>query len=191
LGLADSFPTIVILSIRLTRSSVEDEGVGFGLAWRLEKRLRWFTVLCVTVFASLLFTFSIELTQVFMPSRTSSWYDVAANTMRGTIGLLMFRVLGGYIERVLSAHLTSFYGALRESLLGGFFVAYALAAIFVSIPLNRMTILRNWDDSLPLLVGNTPLTRTDGVGASLKSPLRIGIWARLRPSEFFTMGLRM
>lgn len=129
---------------------------GFGLAWRLEKRFRWSTVLWVTVFASLLFTFSIELTQVFMPSRTSSWYDVAANTMGGTIGLLMFRVLGGYIERVLSALLTCFYGALRESLLGGFFVAYALAAIFVSIPLNRMTILRNWDDSLPLLVGNTP-----------------------------------
>jgi glycopeptide antibiotics resistance protein len=28
---------------------------GFALAWRLEERLRWFTALWVTVFASLLF----------------------------------------------------------------------------------------------------------------------------------------
>jgi hypothetical protein len=129
---------------------------GFALAWRLEERLRWFTALWVTVFASLLFTFSIELTQVFMPSRTSSWFDIAANTIGGTIGWLMFRVLGGYIESILSALLSGFYGVLRANLLGGFFVAYVLTAIFVSIPLNRMTILRNWDDSLPLFVGNTP-----------------------------------
>jgi glycopeptide antibiotics resistance protein len=129
---------------------------GFALAWRLEKKIRWFAALWVTVFSSLLFTFSIELTQAFMPSRTSSWYDVAANTMGGTIGWLMFRVFGGYIERILSALLTGFYQALRARLLAGFFVAYAVAAILVSIPLNRMTILRNWDESVPLLVGNAP-----------------------------------
>ena len=128
---------------------------GFALAWRLDRLLRWFAALSVTVFASLLFTFSIELTQVFMPSRTSSWYDVAANTMGGTIGWLMFRVLGGYIEGILSALLTGFYGVLRARFLGGFFVAYALVAVVATIPLNRMTMLRNWDDSLPLFVGNT------------------------------------
>jgi glycopeptide antibiotics resistance protein len=128
---------------------------GFALAWRLERLLGWFAALWVTVFASFLFTFSIELTQVFMPSRTSSWYDVAANTMGGTIGWLMFRVLGGYIERILSTLLTGFYGVFRARFLGGFFVAYALVAVVVTIPLNRMTILRNWDDALPLFVGNT------------------------------------
>jgi hypothetical protein len=129
---------------------------GFTLAWRLEKRFQWFAALWVTVFASLIFTFSIELMQVFIPSRTSSWFDVAANTMGGAIGWLVFRALGGYIERILSALLTGFYGVFRPSRLRGFFVAYALAAIFISIPLNRMTILRNWQDDLPLFVGNTP-----------------------------------
>jgi glycopeptide antibiotics resistance protein len=129
---------------------------GFALAWRLEGRFRWFSSLLITFLGSLLFTFSIELTQVYMPSRTSSWYDVAANTMGGTIGWLAFRVVGGHVEKILSAILTGFYRFLRPSLLGAFVILYAVAGIVFSIPLNRTSILRNWDASLPLLVGNVP-----------------------------------
>jgi glycopeptide antibiotics resistance protein len=129
---------------------------GFAVAWLLERRFRWFAALLIACLGSFVFSFGIEFTQAYMPTRTSSWYDVAANTMGGPIGWLVFRVLGTRVEKMLSALLTGFYKALHPPVLALFFIAYWAAGTFISVPLSRMSILRNWDDSLPLFVGNIP-----------------------------------
>jgi hypothetical protein len=76
--------------------------------------------------------------------------------MGGPIGWLAFRVLGKRVEKILSALLIGFYKALRPRVLALFFIAYWAAGSLISVPLSRMTILRNWDDSVPLFVGNIP-----------------------------------
>ena len=129
---------------------------GFAVAWISERRFRWLAALLIACLGSFVFSFGIEFTQAYMPTRTSSWYDVAANTMGGPIGWFAFRVLGTRVEKILLALLIGFYKALHPSVLALFFIAYWAAGTFISVPLNRMSILRNWDDSVPLFVGNIP-----------------------------------
>src|SRR5271156_1804416 len=133
---------------------------GFGLGWRLEKwKFPWPAALTLTCIASAAFSFCIELAQGFMPSRTSSWFDVLANTAGGPLGWIVFRMAGERIRALLSSCLEFFDAIIRmfgAKLLVAFFVVFSLLAIAVSITLVQWTMLNDWDVSFPLLVGNIP-----------------------------------
>ena len=119
---------------------------GFSLGWRLDKwKFRWPPALVLTCVASGAFSFCIELTQKFMPTRTSSWFDVLANTVGGPLGWILFRTLGNRIGQLLSFFLDRFLRTLNAKALTILFVAYAALSIVVSIPLSRETMLSSWD----------------------------------------------
>jgi len=128
---------------------------GFSVGWRLEaKRISWPAALLLTCLASGAFSFCIELTQNFMPTRTSSWVDVLANTAGGPLGWIVFRAMGQGIDRLLSAFLDAFLRVFSAEFLGGLFVVYSVLGIAISIPLSRLAMLSNWDVSYPLVLGN-------------------------------------
>lgn len=127
---------------------------GFGLGWLLERKLLWPYALGLTCAASSAFSFAIELAQNFMPTRTSSWFDVLANTAGGALGWIVFRMAGDRIDRLLSSYLDIFLRMLNVKFLAVLFIAYTVLGIVISIPLSRMAMLSNWDLSYPLVLGN-------------------------------------
>ena len=130
---------------------------GFGLGWRLDKwKFRWPVALILTCAASGMFSLCIELAQNFMPTRTSSWFDVLANTAGGPLGWIVFRMFGARFGQFLSTSFNNFLGILRTKYLAAFFVGYAILGIGISIPLSRETTLSNWDLAYPLVIGNVP-----------------------------------
>jgi hypothetical protein len=130
---------------------------GLGLGWRLDKwKFRWPVALLLTCAASGAFSFSIELLQNYMPTRTSSWFDVLANTAGGPLGWILYRMLGDRIGQLLSFFLDKVLRFLTPKALAAVFVAYVALGIVVSIPLSRETTLSNWNLSYPLVIGNVP-----------------------------------
>jgi glycopeptide antibiotics resistance protein len=129
---------------------------GYGLGWWFDKTLRWTKVLALACVAGFAFSFSIELTQAFMPTRTSSWYDVLTNTAGSPIGWMLFRIFGDRIAQRFSSCMDTILWRLSARLAVGFFFFYAIAGIAASIPLSRMAMLSNWDETYPLFVGKTP-----------------------------------
>jgi hypothetical protein len=128
---------------------------GFAVGWRMQNwGFRRPASLALTVLASAAFSFCIELTQNFMPTRDSSWFDVLANTAGGPLGWIVFRMAGESIGRVLSSRAALFLRMLNPKLLALIFCAYMVLAIAVSIPLSRSAMLSNWDLSYPLVLGN-------------------------------------
>jgi hypothetical protein len=130
---------------------------GFGLGWRLDKwKFRWPVALLLTCAASAAFSFSIELLQNYMPTRTSSWFDVLANTAGGPLGWILYRMFGGRIGQLLSFFLDDVLPFLTPKVFAAVFVVYAAFGIVASIPLSRETTLSNWNLSYPLVIGNVP-----------------------------------
>lgn len=135
---------------------------GFGFAWVLERsqklgrRCRWPVALGLISAGSCAFSFLIELAQNFMPTRTSSWFDVLANTAGGPLGWIVFRLTGRRIERLLFSCSEALFRAVSARSLTALFAAYLTLGIVLSIHLGRMAMLSNWELSYPLTIGNVP-----------------------------------
>jgi len=130
---------------------------GFGLGWRLDKwKFRWPVALVLTCAASGAFSFCIELTQNFMPTRASSWFDVLANSAGGPLGWILFRRFGYRIGQLLSCFLDNFLRILSAQAMAAAFIVYAALGIVASIPLSLEANLSNWNLSYPLVIGNVP-----------------------------------
>ncbi len=131
--------------------------LGFGLAGLAKKKaLEEFhaLVLVVTVAAGLSLT--VELLQALLPTRDSSVADVALNTSGGLLGSLCFSRWGQRVLSHASALAEKTGGLLSRKRLAATFLAYAILAFVLPLPLHRATSFINWDDSLPLLFGNEP-----------------------------------
>lgn len=130
---------------------------GFGLAClACKKRQRNVLMLIGSLVAAACVSFTVELLQVFLPTRDPSWADVAANSIGSVIGCLAFRFMAVPILQVLvklESKVEAFL-SLRRAKTG--FLCYAALGILVSVPLQRATRLSNWNPSYPLFLGNDP-----------------------------------
>ena len=113
--------------------------LGFGLSGLLMKKRgrsrRW--LVSVVFLSSFALSGTIEILQIFMPSRFPSLADVLANSAGGLLGFLCFRLWLWMCGNPLFS-----------------MVAYAALTFLISIHLQRSTSLSNWDNTFPLLVGN-------------------------------------
>jgi glycopeptide antibiotics resistance protein len=160
------------LSIRPTGVSDFLENVllfapfGFGLAcWRGESgRLRFLRA----VAAGAAFSCLIEYLQVFLPTRTASWWDVIGNTLGSTLGYLIFESAG---EALLRAALavevkTAQFFTGRRSL--AVFVVYIGLMLVISATLQQSTSLTHWAKNDWLWVGNDATQRHPWQGQILR-----------------------
>jgi VanZ family protein len=111
--------------------------LGFGMAvWLTHgKAVRTFWALAITGFSSLGLTFTVEMLQGFLASRSSSLVDIECNAIGALLGFACF-----YLWETRDG---------RPILLG-----YLILAYLISIPLQRDTLLSNWDEDFPLVLGN-------------------------------------
>jgi glycopeptide antibiotics resistance protein len=128
--------------------------LGFGLSHMAGNRglsLWARTVLCIGVGLGL--SAAVEWFQVLLPSRSPSFFDLAANTAGSGIGLIIHQARGPEILRIASS-LSS-----RMAKRGKWFLAVT-ALVYVALVIGmvtnsrRLTSLTSWDDSSILILGN-------------------------------------
>ncbi len=153
---------------------------GFGLSAQLRKRgVTWTVTLGVAFAAGSITSYLVEFLQFYIPSRNSGWNDVVSNTAGAFAGSLLLIMLGEPLLGLLTKwemRLDAGLSIRRVSLI----VAAYLAIWFgISIPLQLLTRLSNWDASMPLLVGNDGTARHAWRGQIY----RLQIWSRAVPED--------
>lgn len=129
---------------------------GFGLGVGLRHKFSWQTSLLIATAVSFASTFTVETLQVFMPTRTSSWYDVSANTAGGILGCLISSIARSWVEKILSAVRDGVARAVRGKSTATIFAVLAILGVLGSIRLGRAAMLSNWDSTYLIVVGNMP-----------------------------------
>jgi glycopeptide antibiotics resistance protein len=153
---------------------------GFGLSAQLRKRGVTRTVILGVAFAAGAFTsYLVEFLQFYIPSRNSGWDDVPPNTAGAVAGSLLLIWLGGPILCLLTKWEMKLEAGLSIRRVAMIVAAYLTIWFGISIPLQWMTRLSNWDASMPLLVGNDGTARHAWRGQIY----RLQIWNRAVPED--------
>jgi glycopeptide antibiotics resistance protein len=107
----------------------------------------------IALIAGAALSYSIEIIQLYMPSRDSAWDDVISNTFGSLLGTILGLGVGGFIFQKLSIWETRAdrYLSFRKIFLIA--LIYFGAWLAVSVPLQQKTHLNNWDPNSFLFVG--------------------------------------
>ncbi len=128
-------------------------GLGLArLAGKCEISLRSRRLLVLGVCLGL--SLAIEVIQLFLPSRLSSYTDVLANTTGAWLGLILYEKRG---EQILQTALAvnercrRNFGKRSMVAAGLLYIALVVGLVVSS---RHLTSLSNWDDSYTLILGN-------------------------------------
>ena len=124
--------------------------LGFGLAGYLMQtvRLALLASLVLAILVSFGLSYTVEVLQIFLPSRFPSLIDVFSNSVGGLLGFLCFRLWECKVKVIDN---TSAF--VQRNLLISF-LGYAALAFLISISLQWYTSLSTWDKTFPILLGN-------------------------------------
>jgi VanZ family protein len=138
--------------------------LGFGIALRAQSQgIKLLTGLAIATIISPLLSFSVELSQVFLPSRSPSWIDISTNTTGGFCGALSYILLTTISARhnsttTASNQVISVEQKVKRLLtirnLAVALIAWIMMIGLVSLSLQEAAQLSNWNPKLPLLLGN-------------------------------------
>lgn len=138
--------------------------LGFGIALRAQSQgMKLRTGLAVATILSPLLSFGVELSQVFLPSRSPSWIDISTNTTGGFCGALSYILLTTISARhnattTASNQLQSFERKVKRLLtiqnLAVALITWVLMTGLVALALQQAAQLSNWNSEFPLLLGN-------------------------------------
>jgi len=129
--------------------------LGFGFTGLLQtKRLGTTAKLATVLIVSAGLSFTIEVLQVFLPSRASSLSDIVTNSLGGFLGFLCFHLWRFQILSSLLALIEKSKDYLSIKKLTAGFIGYMTLAFLISSVLPSATNLKNWDLTFPLLLGN-------------------------------------
>lgn len=130
--------------------------LGFSLARLLQSWLRdGRKLIALCLVASISLSFTVEVLQVFLPSRSPDVLDILTNGTGGFLGAIAFLFYRGYFSGIC---FTSQWGS-RNRWMTKRKRIYAVSC-YIALMLCLMPVLksandfRNWDSSFPLLIGN-------------------------------------
>jgi glycopeptide antibiotics resistance protein len=127
---------------------------GFALSQIFGSRRRTLLkLLTLAVLAGAALSYSIEILQLYMPTRDSAWDDVLANTLGSLVGMAIGLISGQLIFGKLSAweRNAEQFLSLRKITITA--LIYFAVWFVISIPLQQKTHLNNWDPNSYLIVG--------------------------------------
>jgi len=153
---------------------------GFGVSLQTRKRGggRW-TCLLLALAAGAVASYTVEVLQLYVPSRDSSWDDVVSKTLGSVVGFFLFELCGDFIVKRASrceGALEGWLSPLRTVLLLALYFGIWFGA---SVLLQQETRLSNWDARSLLVVGNDASGRNPWKGAVY----RLQIWDRAVSEE--------
>jgi len=129
--------------------------LGFGLAEKLrERRMSRTATFCLALVAGAVLSYSIEITQIYIPLRDSGWEDVFTNTTGSVVGFFLFELLGASVIRLLSQFEAALHSWLTPRCIAILLPIYFLAWFAFSATLQTQTRLSNWYAGCLLLLGN-------------------------------------
>jgi VanZ family protein len=153
---------------------------GFGLSAQLRKRGVTRTVtLGVACAAGAITSYLVEFLQFYIPPRNSGWEDVPPNTAGAVAGSLLLIMLGKPLLGLLTKWEIRLDAGLSIRRVSIIVAAYLAVWFGISIPLQLMTRLSNWDASMPVFVGNDGTARHAWRGQIY----RLQIWSRAVPED--------
>ena len=130
---------------------------GFALSQFFRRRTSspgsLFRSIVVAGFAGAALSYSIEILQLYMPSRDSAWDDVLANTLGTLLGMILGIIAGKFIFQKLSDWESNVGRFLSFRKIFVIALIYFAAWFAFSIPLQQKTRLNNWDPNSFLFVG--------------------------------------
>ncbi|MBD2086060.1 VanZ family protein [Trichocoleus sp. ST-U3] len=121
-----------------------------------QKRFLGRKTLVFILLTSFCLSFTIEILQLFIPSRSSSFVDIGASILGAFIGFLSFR-LGG--DKILGAALNllrSSNSFLSIKKLTTAFIGYIILIFLATLLWQSSGSLSNWNHTFPLSLGNEP-----------------------------------
>lgn len=133
-------------------------GAGLGaFFYRKEREFKIFQSFIKALSVSFALSLSVEIGQLFLVSREPVFTDLATNSLGGGIGALLF-----LLARKHEARVTRFLGrfaGLKKTmillrLLATFWLAYLIFISFSLVNISQSNKLSNWEERLPLLIGN-------------------------------------
>ncbi len=128
---------------------------GFGLAEKLrEKKFSRLATFFVVWAMGAVFSYAIELTQIYMPMRDSGWEDVLTNSSGSVVGFFLFEILGTLTIGLLSRGEAACRSWLTNKRIAVLFPIYFLSWFAISASLQTHTRLSNWLPDCLLVVGN-------------------------------------
>jgi VanZ like family len=150
---------------------------GLGIGSKLRKCKNWKSVLLYSALAGCVFSYLIELSQLYIPQRDSGWEDVFTNTAGAATGGLLFALFGVWLFKRLSDAQVFLEWWLTPARLAIFLVAYFGVWSVASAFLVRETSVLNWNRNSFLVIGSGPGTRRGWAGQLS----RLEIWNHALP----------
>ncbi|NDJ16488.1 VanZ family protein [Myxacorys almedinensis] len=129
--------------------------LGFGIALRVQSHgMKLWRGLVIAAIASTLLSLSVEVSQVFLPSRSPSWIDISTNTTGGFCGALSYLALAAIAPNYLQLFDKRVKRVLSVQNLAVALITWVLLMGLISLSLQQAAQLSNWSSDFPLSIGN-------------------------------------
>jgi len=127
---------------------------GFGLSAYLYPRKldRWGSLITVAI-ASCLLSVTVEIVQIFLPSRFPTLSDIILNTLGGTLGYLLLKIWLNYSSKIKFFERLQLFLS-RESVVKIIIFSGCGLTLILLLASQYLTRLNNWNPDFPLTIGN-------------------------------------
>ncbi|MTJ10213.1 VanZ family protein [Anabaena sp. UHCC 0204] len=129
--------------------------LGFSATVCLRKiNMQRISKLFTVIFISAGLSVTVEILQMFLPSRSPTPNDIVNNIIGGIVGIICFYILNSqsFISILSSVESSSIKNSFKKITL--LFFGYILLPFLILIPWQRTIHLSNWNLTYPLLIGN-------------------------------------
>jgi glycopeptide antibiotics resistance protein len=129
---------------------------GFGLGEKLRERGKSVQlILGVALATGMLFSYTIEFLQLYVPERDSGWEDVFTNGSGSLVGAGLFVLLGARVVRFLNSMQRSIAAAMTPMRFAVVAIVYFLIWFGLAATLQKQTQFQSWQPGGNLVLGDT------------------------------------
>jgi glycopeptide antibiotics resistance protein len=129
--------------------------VGFSLTSLLQRlRMRLLVQIFIATLISAGLSLTVELLQVFLPSRMPTPADIMNNTIGGMLGFVCFYIWNHQSFANTVAHIKNRNHNRSNKQITALFLGYIFLTFLISLFWQSTTNLSNWNANYPLIIGN-------------------------------------